>query len=1618
MTKKRLAAFAVALILCMSTFLVACKSADAKTDNTAITTVTNLINAIPATITDRVDFETKLNAAEAAFNALDEKLQPKVTNRGEIAVAKTKLANFKAVQNVIDLINAIPDTVTAANRTAVEDAIKAAKDAHTALASALKGDVTNFAKIGEAEGKLKEYNDGLVPTAVQTLIGLVDAITVEVTEANYSSFKTAVSNTESTYASFSTTLKARPDVIALQVDIKVADAKNRIIAYENGLVINPVILVINAIPTGSVTAENRADFVAKIAKARGDYNKLTQQYKDLIPADTVAQIEAAQNKVDAYDIALAEHNKEQAVQGVITTISLIPITLAVTADKAVFVAFITDAKVAYANLLKAYPTIDVSRVTNYGKIAIAEAQVADYDLAKPVYGYVIDIPSGDVTAENRTAYVTAIKKAQDAYGTLSQSQKALVTNFPDIKAAQDKVDAYDVGQVRNLIAEILELEENGSNIVAYFDSILAAKDAYDKLRDDLRTEELYKDIQAAFDVLANYEEALEALVEMVVNAINKLDTYDVISGANRQAFEDDINTAKSTLGSLQGPLEYISEREEITDIVYKIGEAQTKLDNYDISVVVGKITAIGEIDATFSEGQRNDFQARIGTAETAYYGLREDLRGDLYAGIQAAKDALADYDIYVVVYNVIAGIEVPEEITAGNRDALQIAINNAKNDYNNLGVALQPKVTNYGAIVETIQGMIDTYDVKLVDGLIKQIGVLVNVNSDSTGFADRIQVAKDALGDLRADLQSDSFKNTIAVAEKNLADYIAAKAAQAQIIVLDNFNLSEIMEDFGNGELTEEQLNKKLGEYSVAAVHARAAYDVLSIEAEDMLADHSDYIGTLTTAEQELVNFGDELVAAGQVISMIAMLPTITERAHVALVEQARVAYDNLTIGTVFVYNEDKLLAAEAKVIELEVYHENVALTSIKDADSSNKNGQNPVFTTTIAWTASIENGFGLDEAYEITGFDIEYTFNGLKVIDGKLTDTLSDIGFVSEILAADVFNHTLNFGSNLGQATGKLIVNYLDGDSNAKTIERPFETTVTELRLYNFAYARANDYGAVEMFSYSRNTATATVAAPIVQARGHTIVNYNENGNGIELYGATFSKGHDGFNFLINSNNPATQAREWYYDGDGDRLYGRSSGGNTNIVDGTGNNAAVTPSTTASRWADINSVTTNSGHWNNFASAFNNKSNKFSYVPYNINEDSVLGFHDSYYTDITQTNNAIPSSENAPSGLLESGSKGRLALNTDNQFQFTFRADGELAGNNINIPWAGDVTFSKYFHSVLTFFIDSSMKFVKYIAFDNYEVDSGMGQLGMANTRSHANMNFVYHEKNVDLQGHAIYRVSPTWNGSNKCDCVGNEGCKENITSSSIIPSSEYKIDLDWTVPFPEVATPTVSINNLTTHPNLLSTLQSVSTLYYDVTSNEPLVVDLAFAGGEIDRVRKGTTALTADTQWSYADGKLTILPSGMLQGNQTADGARIAFDIRVSTSVTTVTETPWGTTVTRTTTREATATFYVAFPRTSDTLTAITPETEGNIALSVASDNTNRTYTIYVYNEAGQLMGSTLTVASVRNVTSFNIAVANVLSRIGENYGTYTIVYGVVSSNQLTMIGRHVFEYMPINV
>lgn len=353
-----------------------------------------------------------------------------------------------AANQVISLIGSIPSTVTLDDR----DIINEARTAYNALTSAQQALVTNYDRLTRAEAAIKQLEENAKDkAAADKVVNMIESLPSPITLDS----KNAVNAARNAYNMLTASQKGYVTNYS-----KLLAAENRIVELEAEAAeqaeINAVIAAINAIPD-DVTLEDKSIVTA----ARNAYNALDNSqkakvinYDDLTNAEaTIAALEAQEN---------ADKTDKAAADTVINLINTIPEE--VTLEDKALVESVRKAYDALTNTQKAL-------VANYSDLTDAEAKIHaleayeeasenDKEAANKVIALIDAIPA-NVTLSNRDT-VTA---AREAYDALTDSQKAIVTNYEklieaEVKIAEIENDNYEKVQSVTFIGILVDKNGN------------------------------------------------------------------------------------------------------------------------------------------------------------------------------------------------------------------------------------------------------------------------------------------------------------------------------------------------------------------------------------------------------------------------------------------------------------------------------------------------------------------------------------------------------------------------------------------------------------------------------------------------------------------------------------------------------------------------------------------------------------------------------------------------------------------------------------------------------------------------------------------------------------------------------------------------------------------------------------------------------------------------------------------------------------------------------------------------------------------------------------------------------------------------------------------------------
>ncbi|MBR1431385.1 MAG: hypothetical protein IJ585_09195, partial [Ruminococcus sp.] len=712
----------------------------------------------------------------------------------------TDLTDQRAADAVIEKINALPTTVTTADK----NAIKEAREAYDGLTPAQKAKISDTIKnkLEAAEtavvaAEFNEYKEAQKTAAEnkaqtgdsEAAAALITAAKDAIDDITYDTSKTLADN------------KAAVDAVITKLTTDLTDQRAA----------DAVIEKINALPT-TVTTADKDDIEA----AREAYDALTPAQKEkvgdaadkLSEAETAlseAQVKEATDKIndlpdadkvtasdkedieaarEAYD-ALTPDQKAQAGDAAKAKLEAVEAALAIAELPAASDVTTTD-KTAIEAARAKYDALTDDQKSQVGDAAKAKLEAVEAALL------IAQLPESDaVTTGNKDA----IEKAREAYDALTDTLKAQVGD-----TLKEKLEAAEVALTKKLIEAI---PDPADVTTADADKVAAAKTAYDKLTDDQKTkiteaekEKLDAAVQAlsdaetsdvealiralpsassvttadaeaieaakeAFDELTEAQKAIvkatlkdKLAADLAALAIAKLPAADNVTAADkdaieaaREAYDALTSTQKSSVGE--------AAKAKLEAAEAKIQDA---VDTEAANAVIDKINALPASTAVTA----ND-KADIEAARAAYDALTDNQKAkidtdtlkkltDAEAAIQDAEDkAAAD-----AVKEMIDALPGADDVTVSDKAAIEAA----RAAYNALTDNQKAKVS-----ADTLKKLTDAEDAL---ALAESEDKLDKTISSATAYYDSIKNRYPAI--------AGTLKNAIDAAQAVLDDEDAEKA--------------------------------------------------------------------------------------------------------------------------------------------------------------------------------------------------------------------------------------------------------------------------------------------------------------------------------------------------------------------------------------------------------------------------------------------------------------------------------------------------------------------------------------------------------------------------------------------------------------------------------------------------------------------------------------------------------------------------------------------------------------------------------------------------------------------------------------------------------------------------
>ncbi len=463
----------------------------------AVTALKALDESTPSTSTIN-SIKAKYEAANNAYTALkdgqkaDTKLDVIGTDdeiTAKLAAVKTKIESYEekaeAIAEAEKLISALPKGTDASEALQIAQALAAVNAAEADLSV----DPTTIEGIGALNDAVKKvisviYPNGTADAAavaaavkpVQDLIeplktlNIQTAADVRQVKAARAAYDALISDLETGKADGKTAMReALKNQLNTLVDAE--EAANKIDSV-NITAITAFVNAVKAIGGGdldAITEKNGVNetYIGQTTTARGRYNALSDEQKEMVAADEVEGVKAKL----AYEkllIAEANVNSAAALPEIAKLIKAVPNATTLDVNDAAAVAKVKAAQTAYEALsdnvkaqLVSGNYITVNERDNYldavAKVANAENEAAA-KVAIDAIKALIQLPEAFENQEQVTPIQVALAAAEKAYNALTDEQKALVTNASDLATYRTNYNALLKRYVDPLYADAAKID--------------------------------------------------------------------------------------------------------------------------------------------------------------------------------------------------------------------------------------------------------------------------------------------------------------------------------------------------------------------------------------------------------------------------------------------------------------------------------------------------------------------------------------------------------------------------------------------------------------------------------------------------------------------------------------------------------------------------------------------------------------------------------------------------------------------------------------------------------------------------------------------------------------------------------------------------------------------------------------------------------------------------------------------------------------------------------------------------------------------------------------------------------------------------------------------------------
>lgn len=448
------------------------------------------------------DLKTRYEAAKAKYDGdyLNAEQKAKVTNADKMASieAKFKAQEVAIVKNMVD---ALTETVTAANYEEVKAAYESAKAAYDGLDEADKDEAHT--------AKLNAVATALETCAASIVSDKITALATDVTASNYAETKNNYASVKKEYDELTDAQKE-----TVNNSGKLDEVKAALTAFETAKA-DEIVLVNNA--DGSTSATPTVDaksgawirFTLNAGSATDDFSFASGFSFDIRTdlevkggftffldedGDSAKRMGGYGNRTFGYFVYENGVCKTNSALGQGANVLPAGFKGRVFIPWGAFERTVTDAEgnktVVYGSAEKAANMkliIFVDQKFSAVPVTISNVRLsngietsATVDSADKTFAYAA---AADITAENYTDINTRFVAAKSKYGELGDTNKAKVTNADKIAAIETKLETYRVGVATAMIGDCVTDEITSENYETAKNLLAEAKRAYGALTD-------------------------------------------------------------------------------------------------------------------------------------------------------------------------------------------------------------------------------------------------------------------------------------------------------------------------------------------------------------------------------------------------------------------------------------------------------------------------------------------------------------------------------------------------------------------------------------------------------------------------------------------------------------------------------------------------------------------------------------------------------------------------------------------------------------------------------------------------------------------------------------------------------------------------------------------------------------------------------------------------------------------------------------------------------------------------------------------------------------------------------------------------------------------------------